>query len=101
MHQVEIDEIATVLLSATRILALISTERAESFMRYQQHSMSHWKTFGAMLDPTAYRESLQSGHLDDLKHQFAIAEALLLLRKAIDAREAFCQTIRNSIEEQS
>ncbi len=94
VEQSKIDEISAILASCARVLTFIETDELERYTEAHQDSLSMWGTMGPMLEPTAYRDSLISGKAEDAKYLLAIAEALLLVRQAIDAREAFCQTIR-------
>lgn len=87
------NEIQTILVNAARMLILLDTNELEQYVQSMERQHSRASTIGAMLDPTAYREALDSGAKQDADNQLQIAKHLLDARKAIDKREQFIQTL--------
>lgn len=77
------------LATIAQMLALVTTEQVRQHVAACRSSIDRADTLGSILDPTAYREALHDGSLQDAKNQLAIVEALLKARELIDKREAF------------
>ena len=95
MDELEMKATEFLLVNVARTLGWISTDRLEYYVKAHQDSLSRWGTMGPMIDPTQYRKQLQSGELEDAKHQLEIAEALLTARKAIDIREEYIKGLQS------
>lgn len=87
-------EIQALLVSVSRLLTLIDTYDLQAHVEDCKRSLSRASSIGPLLDPTGYRNAMQTGQMEDAKHQLAIAESLLAARQAIDAREDYCQRLR-------
>lgn len=85
--KMERDEIECLLISVARTLALLDTNDLKRHVDECDKALNRLHSFGAILDPTAYRNSLQSGELEDAKHQLEITKGLLTAKEAIDKRE--------------
>lgn len=77
------------LATIAQMLALVPTEQVRQHVTVCRSSIDRADSLGSILDPTAYREALHDGSLQDAKNQLAIAEGLLKVRELIDKREAF------------
>ena len=92
-------DIRMILGNVARMLVLLDTEELEQYLELNERSLSRVSTIGAMIDPTAYRRSLQSGEKEDADMQLQIAKHLLEARKSIDKREQFINTLANNKSE--
>lgn len=81
--------IAMMLRQAVQALTFISTEDLEAHVRESRDSLRRADSMGHILDPTGYRNALQSGELENARYQLQMAEYLLKVRQIIDEREAF------------
>lgn len=81
--------IEILLANVARMLGLIDTQDLGQHVKSCRQSLSRAGSLGAMIDPTGYRNALQSGQIESAKYQLKIAEALLEARKAIDVLEEF------------
>ncbi len=63
--------------SALRTLAMVDTADLEQHVNQVEQSLSRWDSIGAILDPTTYRNDLQSGQHVDNRHQLKISKLLL------------------------
>lgn len=86
---VEHDDMVFFLQNIARQLALIPTAVLEQHVRESGASLRRADSLGAMLNPTAYRNALYSGEIQDARNQLEIVRHLLAARRAIDVREAF------------
>lgn len=88
-------EFITMLLrQAIQSLTFISTEDLEAHVRESRNSLNYTNSMGHILDPTGYRDALQSGQLEDARYQLEMVEHLLKVRQIVDEREAFVKKIK-------
>ena len=83
------EDMIAMLQNIVRMLALIPTEALEKHVEDNRSHLGSWDSIGSMIDPTAYRDALHSGRLEDAQNQLEITKYLLLARRSIDVREAF------------
>lgn len=88
------DELTQLLGGIGYQLALIPTEELEAHVRECRNSINRADNLGPILDPTGWMRSRHSGEFQDAKNQLAIAEALLVARKAIDQREGYIASLK-------
>lgn len=72
-----------------RTLAMVPTQQLSDYVDKCHIDLSYADAVGPILEPTGYRDALQSGQLDDARNQLEIVDALLTVRMMIDKREAF------------
>lgn len=80
-------DITPLVRSVAHVIAQLPLEELRAHVAACERSLERADSFGAILDPTGYRDALCSGRLDDAKDQITIARAILAAREAIEARD--------------
>lgn len=83
-----------VLQSIARMIAMLPADELRAHVEKCRNSINRAHSIGHIVDPTAYRNAMWDGTIDDAGHQLEIAEAILKARVAIDKREAFVAEIQ-------
>lgn len=83
------DTLTMVLRSVIQTLSYIMTEDLENHCNKAERQIMRADSMGAILDPTGYRDALQSGQIEDARYQLRMAQHLLAARKVLDERERF------------
>lgn len=81
------DLIMSMLRSAATGLAIIPLADLEAYVDQCAANNYRSESLGPIIDPTAYRDALYDGCLDDARNQLEIARHLLAARRAIEKRE--------------
>lgn len=90
--------IEMLLRSCCTSLGLIETKELDLHVRKCEESAERAEGFGCIIDPTAWIAASSDGTFQDAKNQLEIARHLLAARRAMDAREAFCNSLRSKCD---
>jgi hypothetical protein len=72
-----------------QMLSLIPLEDLRKFSREGSHYRAKYDALAPLMDPTAYRNAMYDGSLEDARHQQKIVEKALALLEEIHKRESF------------
>lgn len=96
MDEITRDGIMMLLKTIAQTIALIPTEELREYVNWHTNYLSRVDSIGSMLNPTAYRNAMYDGTLDDARNQKEIVEAILKVREVIDKRESEADKFRGN-----
>lgn len=82
------EQIQFMMVNILKQLAMIPTDDLETYIRDIEDNNQRFENVGAIVDPTAYRNALYNGELENAKAMLKITKGMLEVRRAIDEREA-------------
>ncbi|MEO1290558.1 MAG: hypothetical protein AAFV93_22670 [Chloroflexota bacterium] len=77
-------QMAKDLAEITTMLMLIDADELEQYQKAGERQFNNARDFGSILDPTAYRNAVQNGEMENQKLQIGIIKHLLETRKLIE-----------------
>ena len=84
------------IVNVVRQIGLLDLAELEELQKSSSASVSRWDSIGHIMDPTAYRDYLQSGMKDSADIQAEILDHVIEIRRLINKHEG----LRNSLTEE-
>jgi hypothetical protein len=75
----------SVLRNAAGMLYIIPLDELEAYVKEVRDNNNRWNSVGAILDPTAFRDAMHNGKLEQAKAELEMAEHLLEVRRLVEA----------------